>query len=52
MRNLVIANMVLSAINIALGIGTGNWISAIGWGVALIWQINYIIQLEIINKNK
>jgi hypothetical protein len=46
MRNLVIVNMILSVINIILGVGTGNWTSAIGWGVALMWQIMCFKQLE------
>ena len=46
MRNLVIVNMVLSVINIVLGVAASNWPSAMGWGVALLWQIVCFRQLE------
>jgi hypothetical protein len=38
MKNLLIVNMVLSAVNVVLGVASGNWSSAMGWGVALLWE--------------
>lgn len=46
MKNLVIINMVLSAINVIIGVAAGNWLSAMGWGVALLWEFSYFRTME------
>ena len=46
MRNLLIVNMVLSAVNVVLAISGGNWSSAMGWGVALLWEWAYFRKVE------
>lgn len=46
MKNLLIVNMVLSALNVVLGVASGNWNSAMGWGVALLWEVMYFKKFE------
>jgi vacuolar-type H+-ATPase subunit I/STV1 len=45
MKQLTILCIVLSILSIISGIMIQKWDGVIGWGVALIWQINYLLKL-------